>query len=138
MQLTGPANATVTNPAASTGAVNAPGSANISSTEFMQLLLAQLKNQDPTQPVDSTQFMNQLATLTQVEQSTTQTTALNNILSSMSLTQAEQVIGKVITSGDGALSGTAVSARIASEGVYATLQDGSEILLAPGVKISSP
>jgi len=111
---------------------------NISSSEFMQLLLAQLQNQDPTQPVDSTQFMNQLATLTQVEQSTTQTTALNNILSSMSLTQADQVIGKSVSSADGSVSGTVISARIASDGVYARLSDGKELLLAQGVSISNP
>lgn len=35
---------------------------------FLQLLVAQIKNQDPTQPVDSTQFMTQLAQFSNLEQ----------------------------------------------------------------------
>jgi len=112
--------------------------ADISSTAFMQLLIAQLKNQDPTKPVDSTQYMTQLATLTGVEQSTKQTAALNNMLSAMSLTQAEQVIGKAVTNIDGTISGTAVSARIANDGVYARIEDGREFLLQTGVTIGNP
>ena len=36
---------------------------------FLTLLTAQIQNQDPLQPVDSTTFVSQLAQLTQVEQS---------------------------------------------------------------------
>jgi flagellar basal-body rod modification protein FlgD len=36
---------------------------------FLQLLVAQLKNQDPTQPVQGTEFVTQLATFSNVEQS---------------------------------------------------------------------
>jgi len=43
--------------AASTGA---PGGA-LGENAFLQLLVAQLKYQDPMQPVDSTQFVTQLA-----------------------------------------------------------------------------
>jgi flagellar basal-body rod modification protein FlgD len=35
---------------------------------FLQLLVAQLKNQDPTQPVDGTTFVTQLAEFSNVEQ----------------------------------------------------------------------
>jgi flagellar basal-body rod modification protein FlgD len=35
----------------------------------LQLLVAQLKNQDPTQPVQGTEFVTQLATFSNVEQS---------------------------------------------------------------------
>lgn len=36
---------------------------------FLQLLVAQLKNQDPLSPTDSTQFVTQLAQYEQLEQS---------------------------------------------------------------------
>jgi flagellar basal-body rod modification protein FlgD len=36
---------------------------------FLQLLVAQLQNQDPLNPVDGTQFVTQLAQLQQLEQS---------------------------------------------------------------------
>ncbi|SRR5579871_1086502 len=35
---------------------------------FLQLLVAQIKNQDPTQPIDSTTFLTQLAQFSQLEQ----------------------------------------------------------------------
>src|ERR1700733_9839928 len=35
---------------------------------FLQLLVAQLQNQDPTQPVQGTEFVTQLATFSDVEQ----------------------------------------------------------------------
>ena len=35
---------------------------------FLQLLVAQIKNQDPTQPMDSTAFLGQLAQFSQLEQ----------------------------------------------------------------------
>jgi flagellar basal-body rod modification protein FlgD len=35
---------------------------------FLQLLVAQIKNQDPTSPTDGTQFLTQLAQFSQLEQ----------------------------------------------------------------------
>jgi flagellar basal-body rod modification protein FlgD len=39
--------------------------------EFLQLLVAQLKNQDPLNPQDPSQFMSEIAQLTQVQSQTT-------------------------------------------------------------------
>ncbi|HEX3877942.1 MAG TPA: flagellar hook capping FlgD N-terminal domain-containing protein [Bryobacteraceae bacterium] len=52
--------------ASSSGVVNA---ATVSSEKnmFLQLLVAQLKNQDPTQPMDSSTFVTQLAQFQQLE-----------------------------------------------------------------------
>ena len=40
-----------------------------STTTFLNLLVAQLKNQDPLNPADGTQFVTQLAQFSQLEQS---------------------------------------------------------------------
>lgn len=54
---------------------SAANNAAISSTDslgnentFLQLLVAQIKNQDPTNPVDSNTFLSQLAEFSQLEQ----------------------------------------------------------------------
>ena len=47
----------------------ASGSNQITKNMFLQLLVAQLKNQDPLNPADGTQFMTQLAQFQQMEQS---------------------------------------------------------------------
>ena len=53
------------------------------SADFLQLLIAQLKNQDPTNPTDGTAFVTQLATFTNVQQQTKATADLDSILSLM-------------------------------------------------------
>ena len=60
--------------AATTGAAAAAPAANTSGTQvtknmFLQLLVAQIKNQDPMNPADSVQFLTQLAQFQQLEQS---------------------------------------------------------------------
>lgn len=48
---------------------------------FLQLLVAQLKNQDPSQPQDGTQFVAQLAQFSNLEQSIGMKTDLDAIKS---------------------------------------------------------
>jgi flagellar basal-body rod modification protein FlgD len=47
---------------------SAAGSTAPSEQMFLQLLVAQIKNQDPTNPADGTQFVAQLAQFSQLEQ----------------------------------------------------------------------
>ena len=47
---------------------------------FLQLLVAQLKNQNPQQPADGTAFVTQLAQFTTLQENTQATTDLNQIL----------------------------------------------------------
>jgi len=60
----------MTNRAASTPspAVTDPTAALANENTFLQLLVAQIKNQDPTNPTDSVQFLTQLAQFSQLEQ----------------------------------------------------------------------
>jgi flagellar basal-body rod modification protein FlgD len=46
---------------------------------FLQLLVAQLKNQDPLNPSDGAQFVSQLAQFTALEQSTQMSTDISAI-----------------------------------------------------------
>jgi flagellar basal-body rod modification protein FlgD len=46
----------------------AAGATAPSEQMFLQLLVAQIKNQDPTNPADGTQFVAQLAQFSQLEQ----------------------------------------------------------------------
>ena len=55
-----------TDPTASSAVSNVDGLAN--ENTFLQLLVAQIKNQDPTNPTDSVQFLSQLAQFSQLEQ----------------------------------------------------------------------
>ncbi|MEP9375442.1 flagellar hook assembly protein FlgD [Aquabacter sp. CN5-332] len=103
---------------------------------FLQLLIAQMKNQDPTAPMDSTQYMAQLASFSQVEQSVSTNSKLDSLLTASALQNADAAIGHNITSADGTVTGEVASVKIYSDGAIATLKDGQQVLLGPGVTIS--
>ena len=104
---------------------------------FLKLLIAEMKNQDPTKPMDSTQYVAQLATFSQVEQSVQTNTKLDQIMQSSALSQADALIGRSITSADGKTSGTVASVRLANNGLIAVLQNGTEIAVGPGVSVKA-
>jgi flagellar basal-body rod modification protein FlgD len=54
----------------SSGNTTAPGGVVANESTFLTLLVAQLKNQDPLSPTDSTQFLGQLAQFSSLEQLT--------------------------------------------------------------------
>ena len=96
-----------------------------------------MKNQDPTKPMDSTQYVAQLATFSQVEQSVQTNTKLDQIMQSSALSQADALIGRSITSADGKTTGTVASVRLASSGLIAVLQNGTEVAVGPGVSVKA-
>ncbi|PBB36231.1 flagellar hook assembly protein FlgD [Mesorhizobium sp. M1A.F.Ca.IN.020.06.1.1] len=102
---------------------------------FLKLLIAEMKNQDPTKPMDSTEYVAQLATFSQVEQSVQTNSKLDQIMQSSALSQADALIGRSITAADGKTTGTVASVKLASSGLIAVLQDGTEVPVGAGVSI---
>src|SRR5260221_12825426 len=74
----------------SSGSGSAAGAATLGGTNFLTLMLAQLKNQDPTSPVDSNQFLNQLASLSTVQGITQLNTSFGSLSTSLVSRQAQQ------------------------------------------------
>lgn len=67
---------------------------------FIKLLTAQVKNQDPLAPMDSTQFVEQLATFSSLEQLVNSNTALSSIasmISDLNGLMASQWLGEDVT-----------------------------------------
>jgi len=118
------------------GTAQTTSAATLNYNNFLKLLLEQMRNQDPTAPMSSTDYMAQLATFSQVEQSMIGNSKLDALLSSSALSQAESVIGRTVTSSDGQMTGQVASVRITNEGALARLADGREFLLGPGIVIS--
>ncbi|MEA5114717.1 MAG: flagellar hook assembly protein FlgD [Geobacteraceae bacterium] len=68
--------------------------------DFLTLLITQLQNQDPLNPMDGTEFMTQMAQLTQVEQAYNTNTNLESILSALnnsSSLSASSLVGKSVS-----------------------------------------
>lgn len=94
--------------------------------DFLKLLMAQMQNQDPLQPSDSTQWVTQLATYSQVEQSVAQTSSLTNIstqLQGLSATNTAALVGKSVTLQGGTFSWNGSSASASTVNLASSAQD---------------
>jgi len=76
--------------ASTSGTAGAAGSVTLGGTDFLTLMLAQLKNQDPTSPVDSNVFLTQLSELSEVQGITQLNTNFSTLSSSLIGNQAMQ------------------------------------------------
>lgn len=63
---------------------------------FLKLLIAQMQTQDPLSPMESQELLNQVATLTMLEQTIQMNQNLETYLSQQPLLQASQFIGKSV------------------------------------------
>ncbi|MFC6669802.1 flagellar hook assembly protein FlgD [Marinobacterium aestuariivivens] len=65
---------------------------------FMKLMIAQLQNQDPTSPADTTDFMQQIASMSTVENIANLSTAVEkmgqSLMSSQAALQASSMVGQ--------------------------------------------
>ena len=68
----------------------------VSQNTFLTLLITQLKNQDPMNPQDSSQFVAQLASFSSLEQMTQLNKSINTVLES----SVTNLIGKTVTVAD--------------------------------------
>ena len=104
---------------------------------FLNLLVAQLKNQDPTNPSDPAQFLSQLASFSGVEQQIKTNEHLTALLSMGQAGEAVQLIGATVASADGSVEGVVASVTLSNSGVIANLQDGSTVRMSDGARILS-
>jgi flagellar basal-body rod modification protein FlgD len=126
----------VGSPAPSTGSSTASAATQtLGYNDFLTLLMAEMKNQDPTQPMDPSQMVSQLATVSEVGQSVQANSTLASLLTATSLSQAEQLIGRTVTSADGSTSGEVASVSVTSTGAVATLTNGGTVSLANGASV---
>jgi flagellar basal-body rod modification protein FlgD len=106
---------------------------------FLQLLVAQLQYQDPSSPVDTSAFMQQTATLSQVQTMNTMQSTLTALLGAQQAQAATELIGKTVTYVDSSglqKSGVVAGASLLSTG--ATLKvDGADVALSAVVGVSA-
>ena len=104
----------------------------IGSEQFLQLLVAQLQNQDPLDPVSDKDFINQLATLNTVQGLTDLNASFAQMLQLQQLTQGAELIGKTIeynpTDGSAARTGTVDSVQ-ARDGQFVLTVGSEEVTL---------
>lgn len=135
MQVNTATNQNQASSSSSSSKSSSPGK-SLDYNSFLKLFMAEMKNQDPTAPTSSTEYIAQFATFSQVEQSMQSNSKLDSMLSSLALSQANGVIGRTLTSEDGSVSGKVTAVRIVNGGALADLDSGKSVVLGPGVVIT--
>lgn len=120
----------------SNGNLSASGSnslADISQTEFLQLLLAQLQNQNPLNPMSDTDFATQLATLSEVGSLNNLNTNFGSLLQVQQLSGASALIGRTATytpsDSSAAQQGTIAGLNVQGDGTLDLLVNGTNVSL---------
>lgn len=121
---------------AAPGGMTKAGASQMDYDAFLQLLVAQMNNQDPLNPADSTEYVAQFATFANVEQAIQTNSRLESMMTVSALTQADALIGRTIISADGMTGGTVSSIRSVEGGIQATTTDGQTIMLGNGVTVA--
>lgn len=98
------------------------------SQTFLELLVAQLQNQDPDNPTDPTAFMTEIAQLTAVQSQT-------SLASEEQVVAADSMIGRSVTgtASDGTQVSGVVSGVLLSNNGAPTLQVGNEDVLLTSI-----
>ncbi|MHB1782298.1 MAG: flagellar hook capping FlgD N-terminal domain-containing protein [Acidimicrobiales bacterium] len=146
--------------AATSGAGSTNGSSNAGSTSnstssltnpqmFLQLLIAELQNQDPTNPTSPSTILAQTSQLAQMESVTTQTTAITSEQTAIQDGEATGLVGRTVTAtvpgssiagSSGAaktVTGVVSDAQLTSNGVPTLTIAGTTVPLADVTQVSN-
>jgi flagellar basal-body rod modification protein FlgD len=134
---TGATGSTGSSSSSTSSAASASGGVTLGGTDFLTLMLAQLKNQDPTSPVDSNVFLTQLSQLSEVQGITQLNTSFTNLSSAITgsqATTASSLLGHTVlvpsSSATLATAGTSVAGAVAvpqtTSGVTVNISDSNK------------
>ena len=116
---TTPITGTTTAPTATTGTSSKKADQILGKDDFLKLMVAQMKNQDPMNPSDDKDNIAQMAQFSSLEQITNLATATQDLANRLNLTQNVGLLGHAVTytGTDGAsVSGTVDGLALAKDG----------------------
>jgi len=105
--------------------------------EFLKMLVAQLKYQNPLDPASGTDFAAQLAQFSSLEQLTNLNDNINSFVMNTSTLQAVNLIGKEVSAGEGEsqVKGTVTAVSFSNGSVYLTVGE-QEVALSDVTSVS--
>ncbi len=114
------------------------GFGDMSSEDFFKLLITELQTQDPMNPTDNQQLMQQMSTIREMEQTATLTETLTSLASEQRFSGATSLIGHYIagtvkdsSGGSYELQGLVIGVRFDADGdAILELHNGREIPLS--------
>ena len=118
------------NPTAATsstvGAAAANASKTLSSDEFIKVLLAEVQNQNPLEPMKNHELLNQMTSIQSLEATTNLSEAIRTMMMQQQILGAGSLIGRWVSGlslGDGRVSGTVDGVRIQGSDVNLVVGD---------------
>ena len=115
--------------------------ANLNSQEFMNVLLTELKNQDPMKPQDTGKLLEQLSSLRNIESQTSLQNQLQSLVTQNQLAGAGNLIGKQVTGltqDNQQISGLVSSVRVQDDSVVLELDNGRRLPMDRVTGIAEP
>lgn len=117
-------------------------SPELDKTAFLELLVKQMANQDPLDPMTNEDFVSQLAQFGTLEQQINLNDSFTQFLTFQKLTQASTLLGKkvicLVPSDDGSLtpaSGVVEQVMLVDDTAYLRLSSGDEVSLDTVVSV---
>jgi flagellar basal-body rod modification protein FlgD len=120
-------------PTSTTSASDPLGNYDLKASDFMNMMITQLQNQDPTNPTDSSQLLTQISQIGSLQSSTDLQSTLKTLMLQDSLGSAGNLIGKSVSGTNDAgdsVSGSVSSVNVQNNSVYLTLDSGDSLSLS--------
>jgi len=122
---------------ATTGSTGAAKS--LSGSDFLNLMIQQLSQQDPLNPTDSNQLLNQMAQISTLQSNSDMQSSLASLTLQQSIGAGGNLIGKKVeginANGD-PISGTVQKVKVSGKTVYLGLDSGIDLPMANVTTIS--
>ncbi|NQU77060.1 MAG: hypothetical protein HQ546_12180 [Planctomycetes bacterium] len=122
--------AALTSATTSVGGLTTKNMAELSTDDFLNLLITELTNQDPFEPVKNQDLLNQISSIREMEMSTQLNETLQSLVLQGNLAAAAGLIGKAVAGMTGSLemvSGIVAGVRVTNGDVMLELANGSEV-----------
>lgn len=110
-------NATQSATSAANNSTKASSFSSLTPDDFLKMLITELQNQDPMNPTDNTQVLQQISEMSNIAATSSLTTSLNALVTEQNLAAASTLVGRNVTglADDGSnASGTVDSVTIAN------------------------
>ena len=106
---------------------------DLKAQDFINMMVTQLQNQDPTKPADNAQLLSQMSQIGQLQANNTLTDSIKGLVLQNQIGSAGNLIGKTVQGVDDAqntVKGIVNSVKVQSDGVVLELDNGKQLPLA--------
>ena len=103
---------------------------NLKTEDFINMMVTQLQNQDPTKPADNAQLLSQMSQIGQLQANNTLTDSIKGLVLQNQIGSAGNLIGKTVQGVDDAqntVKGIVNSVKVQSDGVVLELDNGKHL-----------